>query len=243
MKCGSRFDNACGKGGTRSFAEPHVQIKQRLLADPLQQCPMRRFGRAMASHAMIERRRIGFVQNRRGGRCNVAVEENRHAIVTRSQNGASHGRLFAAAQSAQQFERIAKMVAVQRDGALDCRNFALQPFGIDARAGTDPVLCLAAIQAMADGGGNRGVADTHLADAEKNANDSCAVHIYDFETMRSTGPDHRIKAEPLFKLSPGKHLGEEVCYFAHVVWNGDAIFAAGNFVVPPPDGQRCKTCS
>jgi hypothetical protein len=80
----------------------------------------------------------------------------------------------------------------------------------------------------------RGLDDT-------DANDSCRIHVYDMEAIRAAGPDRRLNAKPAFILSPPQHKGREVCYFSHVVWNQDAIFASGYFIAAPPADQHCRT--
>ncbi|QJP14612.1 WD40 repeat domain-containing protein [Starkeya sp. ORNL1] len=119
------------------------------------------------------------------------------------------------------------------------RNFEVAAYGY-TRDGRQDMRRVSGISFSPDGK-RVAISRRDLAQTERDANESCAVHVYDFEAMRATGPDRRINAQPLFKLRPGEQLGEEVCYFAHLVWNGDAIFAAGNFVQQPPAGQPCRT--
>ena len=59
------------------------------------------------------------------------------------------------------------MVAMQRHGPRHGVALALQALVVDAGAAPDPVLRLAAPQAMIDGRGDRRVADAHFAKAEQ----------------------------------------------------------------------------
>lgn len=80
-----------------------------------------------------------------------------------------------------------------------------------------------------------------LEKEKNNENRSCQVDVYDFDAFIKTSADKRLTAKPIQTLSPPQYRGLEVCYFSHVVWAKDAIFAVGQFVAAPAPGQPCRT--
>ena len=102
-----------------TFPELHAKIKQRLLADARQHVRVCTLSRAMAREAMVNRARINRVQHGRRRCGHVAVEDDRHALDAPGHDGARDGPDFAPAQATHQFQRIGKMVAMQRHGALN----------------------------------------------------------------------------------------------------------------------------
>jgi hypothetical protein len=107
------------------------------------------------------------VQRRRRGADDEAVEQHRHAPDARGQDRARHRGDFAPAQTSQDFERIAQIIAVQRDRRAHGLGLALEPRVVDARAAADPILRLAAVERVIDRGGDRGAADAHFAQAQQ----------------------------------------------------------------------------
>ena len=121
----------------------------------------------MAGEAVIEGGGVHGVEHGGGGRHHIAVEHDRHLLVACRDDGAGNGGDLPPAQTAQHFQRIGEMLPVKGDGIAHSGDLARQNFACGAGAGPDPFLRRAAIEAVADGGGDRGVADAHLAEAQE----------------------------------------------------------------------------
>ena len=124
-------------------------------------------GGDVSDHAVIERARIGCVENGSRGRGHIPVDQNRNALGAGRQNGTGHGSDLTTTEAAQDFQRIAQMRLVKRHRFFHGSDLALQHFALGTCARSDPVLRLAAIERVEDRGCNRRVADAHLADAEQ----------------------------------------------------------------------------
>ena len=96
MEVDRRLEEARGECRPRGLAKPHAEIKDGLLAQPLQQIAVGGFRLAMGRQAMVEP--IGAHGMEHGGssRGHIAIDENRHPLAARGQNGARHGGQFAA---------------------------------------------------------------------------------------------------------------------------------------------------
>ncbi|ENN89287.1 hypothetical protein RHSP_29741 [Rhizobium freirei PRF 81] len=167
MACGGGFDDAGGKCRTRAFAKTHAERQKRRLAELFDRLQMPGLCRNMADQAMIERRRIGSLENGGRSRRDITIDDHGDAFHARGKDSAGHGGDLAPAETAQDFKRIGEVIAMQCDRLLDGGNLALQHLALGAGSRSDPVLCLTAIKRVMDGGGDRGVADAHFADAEQ----------------------------------------------------------------------------
>ena len=119
----------------------------------------------MGGEAMVERGIVERMQHRRGRADDEAVEQHRHAAQARGEDRAGDRGDFAPAEAAQHFQRIAEMLAMQRDRRAHRVRLALQAGVVDAGAAADPFLRLPAVERVIDRRGGRRVADAHFAEA------------------------------------------------------------------------------
>src|SRR3546814_8005949 len=103
------LDDTGGKRCPRPLAEPHAERQKRRLAKLLDRLQMAGLARYMADQAVVERRRIGSLENCRGSRHHIAVEQDRDLLDAGGENGARHRRDFPPAETAKHFERIVEM--------------------------------------------------------------------------------------------------------------------------------------
>jgi hypothetical protein len=97
----------------------------------------------------------------------ITVDKHRDAFHPRGEDRPGHGRDLAPAQPAQHFERIIEMALVQRHRGFNGRDLARQHVAFRPGARADPVDRRSAIERVEDCRRNGGVADAHLADAQK----------------------------------------------------------------------------
>ncbi len=98
---------------------------------------------------------------------NVAVDQHRNVLEAGGEYGSGHRGNFAPAEAAQHLQRIAQIRTMQLDSTVHGIGLAANALRINAGAGANPLPGFTAEQGVGDGRGNRGVADTHFADAEK----------------------------------------------------------------------------
>ena len=156
-----------GERRAGALAEPHAEVEQGRLAHALERAAVGGLGRDMAEQAMVERRLVHGEEHGGGGAGDIAVDDHRHAVEPRGEDGAGHGGDLAPAEAAQDLQRIVEMAGMAGDRRGDGFALALEPGVVDAGAGADPVAGLAAEQAAIDRRGNGRVADPHLADGEQ----------------------------------------------------------------------------
>lgn len=161
------LDDTGGKGCTRAFAKPHAKRQKRRLAELFNRLQMARLAGNMGNQAMIERGRIGSLQHGSSSRCHIAVDQHRDFLHAGGKNGTGHRRELTAAEPAQDFQRVVQVIAVEGNGRLHSLDLAREEFPLRAGARANPFLRRAAIEGKIDRGGNRGVADTHFADAQQ----------------------------------------------------------------------------
>src|SRR5687768_14499103 len=133
----------------------------------MQEIAVGRFGRAMTGKTVIEGCTIGLVQHGGGRRGNETVEKNRYVVEAGAEDGAGNGGKLAAAEPAQRFQGIAEMACVEGQRLVDSFGLALEPGSINSGAGPYPIRAAAPEEAGAQGRGDGGVADAHLAQAEE----------------------------------------------------------------------------
>ena len=120
------------------FAEPHVQVEQRIQLQFAQQIAVAGFGRDVPGAAMIERAGIE-ARERQHRRCrDETVEQHGNVMPPRGEYSAGDRREFAAAKRCRHRERIAENGAMEIQRGLDRRAFARQPVVVDAGAAAGP---------------------------------------------------------------------------------------------------------
>ena len=144
-----------------------AEIEQRLQAEPVDRLAVAGLGRDLRQQAMIEGGGIGALQDRGRRRRREPVEHHRHLLHARGENRAGDRREFAAAEAAQDFQRILEMRGMQLEPAVDGAGLARHHRRVGAGTGPDPVGAAAAEQRREDRrGGGRG-ADADVADGEQ----------------------------------------------------------------------------
>ena len=156
-----------GERGAGAFAEPHVEVEDRPQAKLGAEPVMPGFGRAMRNLRMIE---SAWVEPRerccsRGG--DEAVEQHGDAVTARGERGAEDGGKLAAAENHARGERVGVMGPMTLEASVDRLALAGEPRIVKAGAAPGPALAAAAEQRSGKRRGRGGVADAHLAEAEK----------------------------------------------------------------------------
>ena len=162
-----RADDVDGEAGAGAFAEPHAEIEQRRQVERIQQ--------AAVAGLRPRRGRRSRGRARPGPACAAArppqCRRSRRAAPARSCGGRRASRRGSRRVRGRRARRqpSADRRARRRgaSGPLDGRRLALQAGIVDAGAAPDPAGRVAAEQRRRDGGGRRGVADAHLAEAEQ----------------------------------------------------------------------------
>ena len=154
--------------GAGAFAEPHAEIEQRPSC-PAGAAPPR--GRFRPRRA---RRGNGRARARRARARTAAAAQTTKpssSTGTRWMRAARIAPAIAAISRPpsrrKDFERIVKMLAMQRDGRAHRVGLAFQTRVVDAGAAADPILRLAAVERVIDRRRRGGVADAHFAQAEQ----------------------------------------------------------------------------
>ncbi len=88
----------------------------------------------MADQAVIERRGVGGLQNRGCGGRDIAVDQYGDLFHPRGENSTCHRSNLAAAEPAQNFERIGQMLAMEGNRLLHGSHFACK--NVTFRTGT-----------------------------------------------------------------------------------------------------------
>ena len=125
------------------------------------------FGRDMREEAMVDGGGVDGMGHRRGGGGDEAVDDHRHLLLTRGEDGAEHRGDLAPTEPREDRQRIGEHAGVMHERAVDGIGLAGQAGIVDARAAPDPVGTPAAEERGIERGGHRGIADPHLADAEE----------------------------------------------------------------------------
>jgi hypothetical protein len=128
---------------------------------------MGRLGRAVTGQAVVEGAGSQGLENRRRGGDDVTVEDDRDPGDAGGENGTGHGGKLAAAQTAQDLQRIVQMIPVEMQSAAHRLGLAGHAGGIEAGARSDPFGGIAAMERAGHGGRHGGVADPHLAETEE----------------------------------------------------------------------------
>jgi hypothetical protein len=128
---------------------------------------MRRLGGDMGRGAVIKAPRRQ--QRQRGGRggADEAVQQHRHAVAARRQHGAQDRRKLPPAHGSGKRQRVAAQRLVARQRGIDRPRLARQSGIVDTGAASRPIHARAAEQSAGQRGGDGGVADAHLAQAQQ----------------------------------------------------------------------------
>ena len=113
MQIGCRAKNGGRQRSTRSLAETHAEVQKRALADFIKQSSVRKLGGTMSGYTVIERRRFRSMEKSSRSAGNIAINENRDALVARGEDGPCHGGDLAPAQPAQDFKRVGEVLPMQ----------------------------------------------------------------------------------------------------------------------------------
>ena len=124
-------------------------------------------GRDVRQQAMIERGRVGAMQDRRRSQRREPVEHDRHLLHARREDRAGDGRKFAAAEAAKDFQRIFQMRGMQGEPLVDDRRLAGDHGRVGAGAWTGPIGAAAAVERGKDRGGGGRAADADVADRQQ----------------------------------------------------------------------------
>src|SRR5262245_39161809 len=149
--------------GARPFAEPHVEIEQRVKAKLVEQQAMPGLRRPVASARMIERTGAEFCQRRDSGRRNEAVDQRRNAHMPRGEARAEKRGKLAPAKRSSNAQSIAENGGMTGEPLVDDDLLAPKPLFIDPGAVSGKAQPAAAEQSRGDRCGCRSVADAHLA--------------------------------------------------------------------------------
>ncbi len=154
---------------TGRFAEPHVEIDERMQAHFLKQHAVAGFGGDVAGLRMRQRVGAQLGQRRHRGGANKTIEQNRNAPAPRRQCGAENGGKLAAAECRGYGQRVVQRCDMSRDRPVDRAALARQAVFVDAGAAAGPTRAAAAEQRRGDGRRRGGVADAHFAEADQIA--------------------------------------------------------------------------
>ena len=161
------LDQPGGQHRAGALAEPHAEVQQRLLVEPVEQSGMRLFRRAVADLAVVEAGRRHQMQRRRRGAGDKAVEQHRHALQPSGDDRAEDRRQLPPAEPTQHFQRVGQRRTVARDRGFDHVALPREAGRIDARAVPDPIGRGTTEQRQRDRRRGGRVGDAHLADAEQ----------------------------------------------------------------------------
>src|ERR1700730_16413976 len=128
---------------------------------------MRAFRGHMACKTMIERGFVDSMENSGGGANNIAIENHRDSLQSRGEDCPSYGGDFPSAQPAQELQRIGEMVFVPQGGGLHCGDFPLKGMIVNSRSIPNPIRSAAAVEPVIDRRSDRGIANSHFAEAKK----------------------------------------------------------------------------
>ena len=166
--CRRCLDDAGGQRRAGSLAEPHAERRSGSLPilSSTARCavfaetwPTRQWSSAVGLAAC----RTAAADGR-----DETVYDHGNFLDARGQNGAGHGGDLAAAEPAQDLQRIVEMIAdAARPPPLPRRASGPAPSPVDAGARPTQSSAAAAIKGMEDRRRHGGVADAHFADAQK----------------------------------------------------------------------------
>lgn len=138
---------------------------------------MSRFRRQMSGDT-VRKGVVAFLdQCGGGGGDDIAIENNGEAMSSSSYERARDCRYFPAAELAEDFKTVGKLVLASRQSLIDYSRFAADAVGVEAGSRTRPVSALSAECCCGDSGSGAGIADTHFTKDEKvcdSVDGSCA---------------------------------------------------------------------
>ena len=107
------------------------------------------------------------MQDGRGRSRRKAVKNDGHPLLSRGKDGTCNRCKFAPANTPQCFQRILQILAVESQSAVYDSRFARDHRIIRAGPRSDPLGAAPAKQRCEQGGGDRGIADSQIANAEQ----------------------------------------------------------------------------
>ena len=116
---------------------------------------------------MIERGRVGAMQDRRGSQRRRPVEHDRHLLHARREDRSGRCREFASAEAAKDLQRVFQMRAMQGEPLIDQRRLAGDHGGVGAGTCTGPLGPAAAVERGKDRGGGCRAANADVADRKQ----------------------------------------------------------------------------